>query len=369
MGALRVVYEHANGLAGHGHDVTIVHARRLLGGSPFPPMVGIARRIRVISSGVRDALMKPRIRWHDLDSRIRITYVNEPSAKAIPNGDAVIAGVWGTAGYVRHYPREKGEKFHLIQHYAVAFGNSKEQVHDVWKAPLHNVLVSKWLHNLAEEIGCNDTHYIPNGIDPRKYHMIRPLTERPARIAMLFHKPAWKGSADGIRAIEIARQKYPELQLVLFSAVARPSGLPAWIEFHRDPSQAFLVREIYNGSRVFLCPSWSEGFALPPAEAMACGCAVVSTDCGGNLDYAEHQRTALLSPPQQPELLAGNLLRVLDDDALRLRIARAGLERIRDFTWEKSTADFEKAIQKACSGGTSYNWHQIDPPSVPLLDA
>jgi len=347
MGALRVAYEYANGLVGRGHDVTVVHASRLVGGSPSPPMAGIVRRIHGVGSAVRNTLLKPRIRWHALDSRIRISYVKEPFPIAIPNGDAVIAGVWGTAGYVRHYPREKGEKFHLIQHYGVVFGNSKEQVHDVWKAPFHNIVVSKWLHNLAEEIGCSDTQYIPNGIDPTKYHVIRPLMGRPAKIAMLFHKPVWKGSADGIRAIEIARQKHPELQLVLFSAVARPSNLPSWIEFHRDPSQEYLVREIYNGSRIFLCPSWSEGFALPPAEAMACGCAVVSTDCGGNLDYAEHERTALLSPPQKPEVLAGNLLRLLDDDALRLRIARAGIERIRDFTWEKSTADFETAIRES----------------------
>jgi GT2 family glycosyltransferase/glycosyltransferase involved in cell wall biosynthesis/SAM-dependent methyltransferase len=347
MGALRVVYEYANCLAARGHDVTIVHARLLVNGAPSSPRAGIVRRIHCAGYALRDVLLKPSVRWQALDSRIHSTYVKEPLADTIPDGDAVIAGVWETAGYVRHYPREKGEKFNLIQHYAVIFGNTKEQVHDVWKAQLHNILISKWLYNLAQEIGCSDTRYIPNGIDATKFRFIRPLKERPLRVAMLFHTLDWKGSADGIRAIEVARRKYPQLQVVFFSAQARPSKLPSWIEFHRDPPQGYLVEEIYNGSRVFLCASWSEGFALPPAEAMACGCALVSTDCGGNLDYAEHEKTALLSPPRNPEMLASNLLRLLDDDVLRLRIAQAGIERIRDFTWERSTSALERAIQES----------------------
>ena len=62
----------------------------------------------------------------------------------------------------------------------------------------------------------------------------------------------------------------------------------------------------------------------------------MTTDCGGNREYAEHEVTALLSPPRDPEALARNVLRLLDDDSLRQRLARAGYERIQEFTWEKS---------------------------------
>jgi glycosyltransferase involved in cell wall biosynthesis len=293
---------------------------------------------------LRNILFKPRVHWHFVDPRIRLTYVNEPVASAVPDADAVIASVWGTAEYVRDYPKEKGEKFNLIQHYAVVFGNDKEQVHAIWKAPLHNILIAKWLLKIAEEIGCKDNRLIPIGLDTRKFHLIRPLNERPLRVAMLYHPTNWKGSADGIRAMEIARQKYPQLTGVFFSQ-ARPGKLPPWVEFHRDPPQDCLVKEIYNGSRIYLCPSWSEGFPAPPMEAMACGCALVTTDNGGVMEYAEHAKTALVSPPRDSEALAANLIRVLDDDALRLRIAEAGRKRMDDFPWEKSAAELEKALQ------------------------
>ncbi|MGH9344907.1 MAG: glycosyltransferase [Terriglobia bacterium] len=78
---------------------------------------------------------------------------------------------------------------------------------------------------------------------------------------------------------------------------------------------------------------------------MACGCAVASTDCGGIREYALHEVNALLSPSRDPRSLAGSILRLLDDDDLRQRIAQSGHERIQEFTWERSTTLLENYIQ------------------------
>ena len=115
---------------------------------------------------------------------------------------------------------------------------------------------------------------------------------------MLYSETQVKGSHDGIRALEMAKRQAPQLAAVLFGVSARPKNLPPWIEYFSQPGIEELVGDIYNGSSIYLCPSWTEGWHLPPAEAMACGCAVVSTDIGGVRDYAEHGVTALLSPPR-----------------------------------------------------------------------
>jgi glycosyltransferase involved in cell wall biosynthesis len=121
------------------------------------------------------------------------------------------------------------------------------------------------------------------------------------------------------------------------------------MEYLRNLPETALV-EIYNRCRVFVCSSLAEGFALPPAEAMACGCAVAMTDCGGNRDYAEHGMTALLSPPGNPEALAKNILRLLADDSLRVGLAQAGYARIREFTWERSADLLEGFILESVKG-------------------
>jgi glycosyltransferase involved in cell wall biosynthesis len=79
---------------------------------------------------------------------------------------------------------------------------------------------------------------------------------------------------------------------------------------------------------------------------MACGCAVVSTDCGGIREYAEHGVNALLSPPEDPKGLAQNVLRLLDDDNLRVRLAKAGYEKIQEFTWDKAVTRLEEVLRQ-----------------------
>jgi glycosyltransferase involved in cell wall biosynthesis len=161
---------------------------------------------------------------------------------------------------------------------------------------------------------------------------------------MLASPLPWKGTSDGLRALEEAKRRSPRLTALLFGTGTRPKGLPAWVSYFRDPPQTRLVDGIYNASSIYLCPSLAEGWALPPAEAMACGCALVSTDIGGVRDYAGHGTTALLSPVADTAGMAENLHSLLADALRREEIARAGKSRIGDFTWDRSTEALEQFI-------------------------
>jgi len=197
---------------------------------------------------------------------------------------------------------------------------------------------------LGQQVKCKDIFHVPIAIDHAKYRILQPISLRPKRVAMLFSIAPGKGSRDGIEALTIAKGKCPEMRAVLFGSPSRPKTLPAWIEYRRNPRQEHLVGDIYNGSSVYLCSSLTEGFGLPPAEAMDCGCAVVTTDCGGIRDFAINGRTALVSPAQNPGLLAENLVRVLADEGLRKRLAEEGRQEVQQFTWERSTTLLEQVI-------------------------
>lgn len=344
MGAFRVVYEYSNHLAARGHEVTAVHPRRLKDEEDLWCPRGALQRLRATARRARDTVLTPGMSWCRLDPRVRTLFVPEPTARFVPDADAIIAGAWGTAPYVLRLPERKGEKFHLIQGYAAKYGLPKPWVDTVWRAAVHNVFISSWQVEIAEQLGSEDFALIPNGIDHSLFRLTAPIEPRPKTVAMLFAAGQSKGAKDGLGAMQIAKQAHPDLKCILFGTYPRPQQIPAWIEYLRDPPQERLVQEVYNSSRIFLCPSWTEGFALPPLEAMACGCAVVTTDCGGNRDYALHEGNALVSPPRDPESLAQNLLRVLDNDALRVRLASAGVERAREFTWERSTNLLEEFV-------------------------
>ena len=345
VGGFKIVYEYANQLVARGHEVTIVHPCLLANLSTHP--IGKLRLwLRGKRAQLRYSISRPEVHWHSIDSRVEMLHVTEPTASYVPDADAVFASFWATVEYMLEYPSEKGKKFYLLQGVEEGWGGPEARVRAALRAPLGKIVISQWLYEQGLKLGvpADEMTYIPNGIDHAKYRIIHPIENRPPRIAMLYHPLPFKGARDGISALELARKRFSSIEAVLFGVFPRPSGLPSWIEYHRDPSEEELIGGIYNGSRIYLCPSWAEGFGLPPAEAMACGCAVAAADSGGIRDFAEHGVTALLSPPKDPEALAANILRLLEDDDLRIMLAKAGHERIQEFTWERSTNLLEQFI-------------------------
>jgi L-malate glycosyltransferase len=342
-GGYRVVYEYANNLVKRGHEVSIVHPRQM---KNLPSPKGIKNRTLRNLGKLRNLMFKPSLKWQHVDDRVELLYVPDLRPEHIPDTDVVIATAWSTAEYLMDYPSSKGRKFYLIQHYEDWAPEDKLQA--TWKFPMQKIVIAKWLYAKGINLGVKPSSmvYIPNGLDLNKFKLINEIENRRKRVVMLYHTFNWKGSIDGIKALKIAKKQIPDLEAVLFSTEAKPKSLPSWIEYIRNPPQNRLVEEIYNNSSVYLCPSWKEGWHLPPAEAMACGCAVISTEIDGVKDYAINEKTALLSPPKNPELLAKNLLKVLTDDKLRIKLAQSGHQNIQKFTWKKSTDKFEKAINE-----------------------
>jgi glycosyltransferase involved in cell wall biosynthesis len=316
QGGVKIIYEYANQLTASGHQVTVVHVRGREQRSP-----------------------NTMPNWFRLDRRVRLLFVEDCKPDDLPNGDAIFF-------YDDKLPPEKGHRFTLIQGYGV-FETSVEKA--IFRAPIKKVCVSRWLveHGLMLGVPSEELVHIPNGIDHEKYQILTPIESRPPRIAMHYvHDRSLpiKGGQDGMVALELVRRYYKNIDILLFGVRRRPDGLAEYFQYQCNPGQETLVNTIYNGSSIYVCPSWLEGFGLPGAEAMACGCALVTTDTGGSRDYAEHEVTALVSQPKRPELLAENILRLLDDDELRRKLAQAGHERIQYFTWQRSAAALEQLI-------------------------
>jgi glycosyltransferase involved in cell wall biosynthesis len=349
VGGMKVLYEYANQLAARGHEVTVVHPHRLRNIS-LNPVTKFRLWLTEQMKQVDSPIIPDDIHWHSIDSRVNMLYVPEPTAQYIPDGDAVIASFYLTLEYINDYPEAKGEKFYLVQGFEGWAGPVARELAAL-RAPVKKIVISKALYEHAVELGisADDIFYIPDGIDHSKFRIIYPIEDRRPRIAMLYHIIPIKGAKEGIHAIELIRRHMPSIPVVLFGIFPRPKTLPSWIEYYQDPPQEELIGSIYSMSSIFISASWTEGFGLPIAEAMACGCAVVSTDSGGVRDIAKHMVTAMLSPPKVPEALAQNALRLLEDDDLRIRLAKAGNERVQEFTWQRSTALLEQLIANSKS--------------------
>src|SRR5438874_7669211 len=88
-----------------------------------------------------------------------------------------------------------------------------------------------------------------------------------------------------------------------------------------------------GGALVAAYPSHGEGFGLPVLEAMACGAPVLTTP---RLSLPEVGGDAVAYTGEYPEEIARDLGALLGDEARRMRLAKAGVVRAREFSWDSS---------------------------------
>lgn len=105
---------------------------------------------------------------------------------------------------------------------------------------------------------------------------------------------------------------------------------------------------LYNLADVFVYPSFYEGFGLPCAEAMACGCPVV---CSNSTSIPEVVGDAgILIDPQNIEEIVAAIFNVISNSSLRSEMIGKGLEQAKKFNWEntaKKTLEVIMNIDKA----------------------
>lgn len=102
---------------------------------------------------------------------------------------------------------------------------------------------------------------------------------------------------------------------------------------------------LYSSADLFLFTSRVEGFGLPPLESMACGTTVVTTECGGNMDYAIDSYNCLMSPCDDVQRLSELAIKIIVDETLRNQLIRGGIETAKKFSWDRTCDKFENAFR------------------------
>jgi glycosyltransferase involved in cell wall biosynthesis len=121
-------------------------------------------------------------------------------------------------------------------------------------------------------------------------------------------------------------------------------GLTGAVRFlgHRANVYPYLRR-----ADVFIHTCHLEGFGYTMLEAMACGTAVVATDCPyGPREVLDHGRCGLLVPPDAPDALTGAVLRLLANPVFRQTLAVRGLERAKQLSIQRMARSYENEFLK-----------------------
>jgi len=343
IGGFRVIYEYATRLSQRGWCIYVVHPMFLPIDKVLPLRVKILNFCRLMKHRIIGFYLPEK--WFKIGKKVKMLCVKDLQEQYIPDADYVVACPVQSASFVNSYSPKKGKKIYFIQHFE-DWVFSKEDVEKTWKYPMKKIVIAKWLQEIAENL--NETAvYIPNGLDFSFFMMQTPFEQRFQKsISFLCHDLAWKGTRIAIEAVKALKEKYPELKVLAFSAYQKPDYFPGFIEYHYNPAQE-KIREIYNNSAIFISPSLAEGWPLPPAEAMMCGCVVIATDIGGHREYIEDDINGFLCKPASPESIIEKVEYVFSNPLIAQRISKTAPASLKKFDWNSRVDLFEKALLEA----------------------
>ena len=100
---------------------------------------------------------------------------------------------------------------------------------------------------------------------------------------------------------------------------------------------------LYRHAKLFVFPSFYEGFGIPPLEAMACGCPTVVSRaaslpevCGDASHYVD---------PESVESIASGITDVLTDEGYRNTLIERGKKQVNQYDWDRSARQYLQLVE------------------------
>jgi glycosyltransferase involved in cell wall biosynthesis len=326
VGGARIMYEYANRFAAKGHQVVVLHALH----RPYKKMKS-PRWWKQFIFWIQGAA---RPHWFPLLPQVSSRIVAEITDAYVPLGDIVFSTWWQMTYAVANLSPSRGAVINLVQDFENWMGQ-ESLVLASYRLPVHHAAISTWLQQKVQQESEQSVQLLPNAIDTDQFFIRTPMAHRKSDSVMaLYSEEKRKGTIFILEALPQLKERYPALQFTFFGVYPRPATLPTWVQYIQKPSN---LSVLYNAHAIFLSASLGEGWALPPAEAMACGCAVICTEIGGHADYAVHGETALLIPVQDPASIVEAVSKLIANDHARQHMAEKGHQQlVARYNWEHS---------------------------------
>jgi hypothetical protein len=328
------MFEHANAIAGREDNaaVRVVH---------MPTDEG---RLRDASD----------ISWFAFHAAIEHVFLADLDPGSLPDADIVVYTIMAVALGAGSEADSLGRR--LVEQlqaptsraglpvlFVQALGIFPDSIEEVaFRGSGPKVCVASWIARALVDGGVpsSDVVHIPNGIDHRTFRVSQPIRERELRVAMNFNSHPLKHIDAGIDALRRLHREHG-VPSILFGARLPGEPLGPGLRFALAPHQTVVAESIYNRSTMYLQPSLTEGFGLCALEAMACGCALVTTANGGSADYASDRETALVCGTDVDEMVDALSL-LARDDSLRAQLAANGAAFADRFDWSASGERFAR---------------------------
>ena len=275
----------------------------------------------------------------------------------IPKVDINVATFSPTA-YIASWKSTDGSTpFYHMQHFeTIMFKDPlmKKFISDTYFLPIDKVANSIWLRDRLIEL------------TGKKYPIVNPAIEHDIFYRRVRekdnHKDAedtinivalgkggWKNAFGIYRAVNNVRAIESKKKIILhYFGHNPPSSIPfdnKFTVFHKDLTDDKLAN-LYSDSDIQVTFSTAESFPLPPLEAMACGCSVITTPFGTE-DYAIDEENALIVEPNNIDMLTNKIKTLIENEQLRTKLIENGVKTASLYNYNKQTKILEVELKRA----------------------
>ena len=289
-------------------------------------------------------------------------YFSLPTNQNMPPADYLIVmnGCYFIPNCI-HLSKDKGEIIGSLHINYLAAKNDPTPVVRDWLE--HDLAISKKLNirilaesqrnkKVAEDLGVKIGNCIPPGINFEDFSDSGRRGNVSPIVLMLYcaSKPQ-KGLDFGCDVIAKLREDSTILEKVKICSVSGPTNLmkqeyQELFDFHYGYLDKMAFHDILKEADIFLWPEQYSGFASPPLQAMACGCAVAMTIIDGTEEYGVHEENSMMAMPSDVETMVNNVNRLIREVELRDRIRKNGLLTVKNYSWEASVDKLVKFLNE-----------------------
>lgn len=288
-------------------------------------------------------------KWFNLEPPINVYKNFDELVQKIPESDVVTATFCWTAFPVDAVKGRKGIPAYYCQHYEPIFfldEQQKAKAAETYELPLNLIANSPWLQQTLKEKHGRESFLVVPGVDQKvfKPHKVE-RDEESFRILAFTSLTPFKGLYDTTLAALHHVSRYTEnLEVHFFGN--RNVKVPHGFKYvHHGSLGDEDLSKLCSSCDLYVGGSWAESSPLPPLEAMASGCPVVTTEVGTE-HYGDAIRRVI---PRAPRRLGDEILRLIRHPEELADMRKRGLETVKMFTWD-NTADIAEQFFRELAG-------------------
>lgn len=299
----------------------------------------------------------------EVDYPVRANIVRTSSAvlseSDYPYSDVIVSNFYTTTESA-HFASQNGKGIHVRFSlcYEPPFLEGNQYSLDTYNMTKHVIALSKWQQDLIRIMHGIESHIVPIGVNDTFRNLnIRSSLSPALRISAIVRKPeggfsGHRGQPYLLHELRNIKQAYPSVQINLFCPPREFSSSSTLQDLSRSGEFRFLTPADdiemcyhYNEADIFVSSSTYDAGSLPGLEAMRCGAALVTIYAGGNADYCRTEENCLMSYRYEGQL-GRDIARLIEDPALRGKLADQGARDSLSWTWTRSVNAFEEAINR-----------------------